>query len=215
MLSFYAAKGGVGCSVTAAATAVLASREGPVLLVDLLGDQPALFGLDAASPGLADWFGADAPLPDALSRLEVPVDDRLSLLPLGRDPGHTTWLGSGNPEQYQTLARLLRLEGREIVVDVGTAADPARSILGASNAAILVSRLCYLATRAARPLLPPDDVVVIDEPGRALRPSDLAAVFGTAIDTVLPWDPAVARAVDAGLFAARLPRSLHRLRDLL
>lgn len=213
MLSFYAAKGGVGCSVVAASVATLASREEPTLLVDLGGDQPALFGIDADGPGLLDWFEADTALPDALSRLEVSLDERLSLITLGADPHRSTLVG--RPGQYEMLARLLGLEGRRVIVDVGTAAESARSILGGSATAVLVSRACYLAVRAARALLPPDEVVLINEPGRALRPSDLAACFGTSIDVVLSWDPAVARMVDAGLMSARLPRSLSPLKVLL
>lgn len=215
VLSFYAAKGGVGCSVVAAATAMLASRQQPTLLVDLLGDQPALFGLTATGPGLVDWFEAGAALPDALSRLEVPLSERLSLLKLGADPASspTPTLCSG--ERLDTLARLLGLEGRQVVVDVGTTADDARAILGASSSAVLVSRSCYLAVRAAQPLVPPDDVVLIEEQGRALRPRDVAASLGLPVNYVLSWDPAVARVVDAGIMSARLPRSLHVLQGLL
>lgn len=215
MLSFYAAKGGVGCSVVAAAAASLASRTEPTLLVDLVGDQSTLFGLDTPSPGLRDWFCADTALPDALSRLEVPIDDRLSLITPGFDPLDGAVSAVGRSSDYETLARLLRLEGRRVVIDVGTVAGSARSVLGASATAVLVTRACYLAVRAARPLVPPDEVVLISEPGRVLRPTDLAACFGTSIDVVLPWDPAVARMVDAGLLQARLPRSLLGLKVLL
>ncbi len=215
MISFYAAKGGVGCSVVAAATASLASRSQSTLLVDLGGDQPALFGVNAEGPGLLDWFRADTALPDALSRLEVAIDDRLSLITLGIDPQVAIRPAPSETERYELLARLLGLEGRRVVVDVGTAAHPARPVLGASNTAVLVSRACYLAVRAAGPLLPPDEVVLITEPGRALRSRDLAACFGTSIDVELLWDPAVARVVDAGLMSARLPRSLLALKALL
>ena len=45
------------------------------------------------------------------------------------------------------------------------------------------------------------------EPGRSLTAGDVASVIGTPVVAELAVDPAVARAVDAGLFAARLPRS--------
>ncbi len=209
MLSFYAAKGGVGCSVVAAATACLSSRTQSTLLVDLHGDLASVLGLTVHGPGLADWFGADAALPDSLSRLEVAVHDRLSLLPLGGEP---TAMDS---ERLELLARLLRLEGRQVLVDVGTLGQTAAAIVGASHHTVLVTRACYLALRAADALVPPDEVVIISEPGRALRASDVAAACGVKAATELRWDPAVARSVDAGLLAARMPRSLLSLRTLL
>jgi hypothetical protein len=56
-------------------------------------------------------------------------------------------------------------------------------------------------------------IVLIEEPGRALSRRDIEAAIG-AIAVVLPYDPAVARAVDAGLLASRMPRSLRPLRRL-
>lgn len=213
MLSFFTAKGGAGCSVVAAATALLSSRAQPTLLVDLNGDQPALLGLDSASfseaAGLAEWFEARAPLPDALRRLELPVTDRLSVLPTGAcrpRPG---------PEQCRLLARLLATEGRQVVLDVGSPAQPLVPLLAASRRTILVTRACYLALRAARSGPDPDAVVLVSEPGRALRARDVEASTGAPVGPMIAWDPAVARAVDAGLLTARVPRALRSLGDLL
>lgn len=212
MLSFFTAKGGAGCSVVAAATALLSSRAQPTLLVDLNGDQPALLGLDSATseaPGLAEWFQAPAPLPDALRRLELPVTDRLSVLPTGAcrpRPG---------PEPCRLLARLLATEGRQVVLDVGSPAQPLVPLLAASRRTVLVTRACYLALRAARSGPDPDVVVLVSEPGRALRARDVEASTGAPVGPMIAWDPAVARAVDAGLLTARVPRALRSLRDLL
>lgn len=209
MLTFFAAKGGAGCSVVAAATALLSARREPSLLVDLGGDQPALLGTEATGPGLAEWSETASPLPDALRRLEVPVSDRLSLLPVGEScprPG---------PERCRLLAHLLASEGRRVVLDIGTPALPLVPLLSASAQTVLVTRACYLALRAARRGPDPDHVVMIAEPGRALRSRDVEASVGVSVGPVVSWDPAVARAVDAGLLTARIPRSLRSLEALL
>jgi hypothetical protein len=52
--------------------------------------------------------------------------------------------------------------------------------------------------------------VLIREPGRALHAADVERAVGVPVVAELDLDPAVARAVDAGLLAARLPRSLQR-----
>lgn len=48
------------------------------------------------------------------------------------------------------------------------------------------------------------------EPGRALDRTDVETVVGAPVQAEVPLDPAVARAVDAGLLASRLPRGLER-----
>jgi len=92
-----------------------------------------------------------------------------------------------------------------------------------TDTATLVTRACYLALRRAITITPPpDNAVLIQEPGRALDHDDVAAVLSVPIIAVvlsvpiiatIPTDPAVARVVDAGLLAARLPAALRHLRD--
>ena len=53
-------------------------------------------------------------------------------------------------------------------------------------------------------------MVVVTEPGRALGAAEVEQVVGAPVVAEVGWDPAVARAVDAGLMASRLPRSLER-----
>ncbi len=209
MLCYFTAKGGVGCSVVSAASAVLSARQHSTLLVDLNGDLPAILGVDAEGPGLADWFRSEQPPADALHRLEVSVSDRLSLLPTGGcHPAGTT-------DRFRLLARLLASEGRRVVVDVGTSSIAAVALLNAAERSVLVTRACYIALRRAQTGPPPDDVVLVVEPGRALRRSDVAAALDTPVTASIPWDPAVARAVDAGLLESRLPRSLNKLKVVL
>lgn len=82
---------------------------------------------------------------------------------------------------------------------------------------IMVVRPCYLALRRAvamQDAVTPDQVILITEPGRALSSRDVERALGVSV-TVVEFDPSVARAVDAGLLAARLPRTLaHTLSPL-
>ena len=58
--------------------------------------------------------------------------------------------------------------------------------------------------------LRPSGVVLVTEAGRALQARDVAGVLGVPVVAEVAVEAAVARAVDAGLLAARLPRSLGR-----
>ena len=108
-----------------------------------------------------------------------------------------------------------------VVVDDAGGFDAAAHA-GASPTRILVLRPCYLALKAAiaalREQRPPDSLVVVAEPDRALGPNDLADALGVPVAAVVPVDPAVARAVDAGLLGAferpRTPLPLEPLLDL-
>lgn len=210
MLCFFSAKGGSGCSVSAAAAALESARERPTLLVDLAGDQPAILGIEADGSGLAAWYEAESPPPDALWRLEVEVKQNLSLLPLG------TRRAVGSPSQYQVLALMLAEDRRSVVVDVGRDSISAVALLGAATRTVLVTRACYLAVKAAGFGPRADEVLLVKEPGRALGRNDVSVALGLPVTVTVPWDPAVARAVDAGLIASnRVPRSLRRIEAFL
>lgn len=76
---------------------------------------------------------------------------------------------------------------------------------------VLVTRSCYLALRRATALGNcADDVVVVEESGRALTAADIAGILGVPLVTRIAYDPAVARGVDSGLLASRLPAALRR-----
>lgn len=211
LVSCWSAKGGVGTTVVAAAIATLLARErrAGVLLVDLAGDLPAVLGIpEPESPGVAGWVEAGASVPpDGLARLEVAAGSGLSLLPRG--PGTTDSVDRG-----EVLASVLAADTRPVVVDCGTL-DTGPSVAAAMAAvatrSVLVTRQCYLALRRAHAVpIRPSEVVVITEPGRTLNTADIGEALGAPVRVTIPFDPAVARAVDAGLLATRLPRSLVR-----
>ena len=85
LLALWSPKGGSGTSIVAAACAVVLARHCGARLVDLDGDQPAIFGL-AAEPdiGILDWLalGPEAPT-DALNRVALHAAPGLALIPRG------------------------------------------------------------------------------------------------------------------------------------
>ncbi len=215
MVCCWSVKGGVGTSVVAAALAVLAARRSEALLVDLAGDQPALLGVDPDGPALGDWLAAgDEVAVDALRRLEVTVAPDLHLLASG-----DLSISPIDSDRLTVALALTDRPSRTTVVDLGVVVrdDPRLGLLALAARSVHVTRPCYLALRRARsvPVDTEHRVVLVDEPGRALGRRDVAAALG--VDSVhrVPWDPAVARAVDAGTMVARLPGPLRRLERLL
>ena len=208
LISCWSAKGGCGTTVVASALALLLARSaGAALLADLAGDVPAALGLaEPAVPGLAEWLVAGPSVAaDALTRLEVPAADGLTVLPLGQ-----VALTEGG--RAALLASLLAADHRPVVVDCGSAPVGARLELAmAGTASLLVTRPCYLSLRrAAASPLRPSGVILVEEKGRALQRDDVESVLGVPVRAVVMLDEAVARAVDAGLLATRLPRGLAR-----
>lgn len=218
LVTCWSAKGGVGCSVVATSLALTLSRIGhDVLLVDLAGDLPAVLGLaEPDGAGLWDWLTAGPDVPaDGLARLEVEAAPRLALVPLGQEPDDP----SGVADRIRVLAGLLAPSSRPVVVDAGlvTGSSPARPLVAEARHALVVTRPCFLALKrlGASPVRP-TGVVLVEEPGRALDRSDVEEVAGVPVVAAVSFDPAVARAVDAGLLTSRLPRLLERsLRPVL
>ena len=214
LLVFWSPKGGSGTSVTAAACALHAARTlGPVRLVDLRGDLPAVLGLGAdPETGVADWLAAGPTAPtDALDRLGVEVVPSLSLLPRGRlasvmEPAVAAEAGAA-------LAVALR-DGPLTIVDVGVPDTAvARAVLEVCDASFVVIRECYLALRRAAnsPAIGRSfGLVVLQEPGRSLGPADVSQVLGRPVIARIPTRVAIARAVDAGVLPTRLPEPLAK-----
>lgn len=206
----WSAKGGAGTTVVATALALVLARaaSGGALLVDLAGDALAVAGLpdDPDVPGVSDWLREGPLVPaDGLARLEISVGHGLALLPRGHGPLPV--------ERAHTLAALLSADPRPVVVDAGlVSGDDLASVVAASaTESLLVTRPCFLALRRAvvAPVRP-SAVVLVAEEGRALTAADVEAVLGVPVRAEVSVTAQVARAVDAGVLIARLPRSLER-----
>jgi hypothetical protein len=97
-----------------------------------------------------------------------------------------------------------------VYVDAGTGAPPP-ALLDGDVRSLLVTRACYISLqRAVSAGCRPDGVVLVTEPGRSLRAPDVASTTGAPVVASVSVDVAVARAVDAGLLASRVPRLLQR-----
>jgi cellulose biosynthesis protein BcsQ len=209
----WSVKGGSGTTVTAVALALCMARSGPVRMVDLRGDVPAVLGLsEPSNPGIWEvvGLGDDAPI-DALARTAVPVIDNLSVVPSGQPLQDCTQAHS------ERLVALLRATNQPIVVDAGVLGVHAAATLAAvADRSLLVIRPCYLALRRATSMeVRPSGIVLVREPSRALGAADVSAVVGAPVVAELDVDPAVARLVDAGLLASRLPRRIGQaLKDV-
>lgn len=209
LVTCWSVKGGSGTTVVAVALAVLLSRrlaEG-ALLVDAGGDVGCALGLpEHGAPGLADWLGAPPDVgADALSRLLVPAGPGgppLTVLPRG---------SASLPVPPSGASRLLEAVADRpvVVVDAGPPSPFAVELAAASTVSLLVIRPCYLALRRALAApVRPSGVIVVEEDKRSLDAADIEDVLGVPVQAVVPWDPAIARSVDAGLLGARLPRPL-------
>ena len=206
MFLCWSVKGGSGTTVVSASLALVLSQHRPTVLLDLAGDAPAALGLpEPSGPGVADWLAsptADAP---ALLRLGIPASEQLQVLPLGSGL-------AANPARWSALAVALAEADASVVIDAGTGSPPV-ALFEAVSRRLLVTRPCYLALRRAvtlctAPALGPTGVVLVTEPGRALNARDVERALGAPVVAEVPIDPTVARSVDAGLLASRLPRSL-------
>jgi hypothetical protein len=228
LLACWSVKGGSGTTVVAAALALLLAGRPPggAVLADMAGpaglggEGAAVLGLDEpTSPGLAGWLASGDDVPaDALARLEVHAGRGVGLLPRGAGPM--------SPARAAVLAGVLEAGNRPVVVDAGVldggwrpvGADAgaesglaALAVAAAAPRSILVIRPCYLALRRAQVLpVHPTEVVIVHDPGRPLGRVDVERAVPAPVVAEIPVDPRVAQAVDAGLLAGRLPRSLER-----
>jgi hypothetical protein len=212
LITCWSVKGGVGTTVVSVALASTLAHvhalDGGALLVDLGGDVPHVLGLpDPRDPGLTGWTQAGEEVAaDALARLELSVGPDLALVPRGRGR-------PGPAARHEVLARLLAAEARPVVVDAGVVDldSPALPLVVEASRSLLVTRACYLGLHRALDLpAVPSGVVLLREPGRTLGRDEVERVTQAPVVADIPVDPAVARAVDAGVLARRLPRALSR-----
>lgn len=212
LIACWSPKGGSGTTVVSCALAALLARGSAAgaLLADLSGDAAAVLGVaDPPGPALAEWLAAG---PDvgagALARLETDAGAGLRLLawkPPGPDFGAA-------PGRAEALVEALSADARPVVADCGSAASGAGLALSAGAAvSLLVLRPCYLALRRALAApVRPSGVILVMEGGRSLGRRDVEDVLGVPVRGEVAVDGAVARAVDAGLLARRVPRTLER-----
>lgn len=209
----WAAKGGSGTTVVATALALSSPR--PSLLVDLDGEIPAVLGLpEPDRPGVAEWLASDTSA-DHLAELLIDIGPRTWLLPwrAGRFDDVPERVGD-RAARWATLGDWLHdwsnQWGCDVTVDVGTRVPP-ESLTSRAGRSLLVTRPCYLSLRrAVRNPIRPTGVILVDEPGHGLRQRDIEHAIGVPVEAVVSLDPNVARAVDAGLLASRLPRVMMR-----
>jgi MinD-like ATPase involved in chromosome partitioning or flagellar assembly len=221
LIACWSPKGGSGTTVVTCALALTMAAHRPaaapgMVLADLAGDVPAVLGIPApAGPGLAEWLAAGSDVAvDALTRLEVDATPGLRLLPW-TGPSRATEsapVAAGGQDRGDVLATLLGADPRLVVVDCGHADSGAGlAVAAGADVSLLVLRPCYLALRLAMAApIRPSGVILVTEPGRAVTRHDVEDVLGVPVRAEIDHDAAVARAVDAGLLATRVPRSLQR-----
>ncbi len=217
LVACWSVKGGSGTTVVATALALVAARHslGGALLADLAGDVPAVLGLpEPAGPGLLQWAAAGSEVgSEALNRLEQPGAPRLALLARGRGEAGALDACDVGERLLAALSPTADASGRPVVVDCGVPAEGSAAAAVASGASLslLVIRPCYLALRrAVASRVRPSAVILVDEPGRALDRRDVEDALGVPVRAVVRTSDTVARAVDAGILAARMPRDLAR-----
>lgn len=202
---FTSPKNGNGVTVTAASYALLSAIRGTrTVLIDLCGDQPAALGMQEPSePGVNDWLS------------ETSSGDASQLLTLGREcmggllvVHRGSQFISGEP-RWSALADAIASLPYTVVVDAGVGQLPTQLTHSATKV-ITVVKPCYLTLRRATQLPTPSSVFVVKEDGRALTVKDVGHVLNAPIDAEIPYEPAIGRAVDAGLLPSRVEQLLGR-----
>jgi hypothetical protein len=183
-------KHGTGVTTTAAMAALTLATTGPTVLIDIAGDQHAALGLS-----------------DPQGHQAVAVIDHLRLI-------------DASDLSFDEQARIVTDaagSGDHVVIDADDADHPIHDLLPGDTRRVWVLRPCYLALRRAMACTRrPDSIIVVREPQRAFTVGDIEAALGITVEATIDLDPAIARMVDAGLLAARVPRSAaHALATII
>lgn len=202
---FTSPKNGNGVTVTAASYALLsASRGTKTVVLDMCGDQPATLGQpEPQGAGLNDWLSeaSSATLTDLLAHGREATNN---LLVVHRGSqfidGEPRWI-----DMVNAIADSPYL----FIIDAGAGRLP-HPLVEAAHKVITVVKPCYLTLRRATQLPPPSSVFVVTEPGRALTVKDVGHVLNAPIEAEIPYEPAISRAVDAGLLPSRVENLLGR-----
>ena len=171
----------------------------------------------ASEPGIGDWVAAGRRRGRRRHRQAArgrgPRPAPAAAGAPGRPCSEATALGEDQrPQAHARSRRCWLATGRSWWMP---GLDPVRPAFGSSTARhrpVCVLRSCYLAlTRAQQVAGPYDRVVLVEEPGRALRdPRRRPPPIGASHVERVAWDPRVARSVDAGTIVSMLPPPLRR-----
>ena len=207
MIVCWSVKGGSGTTVVASTLALIRAAESQrgALLVDLAGDVPAVLGLaEPSGPGVSEWFSqSENSSRMTLQSIAIQATTNLQIIARG-----SNLLNSD--ANFGELCSALKTFDLPIIIDAGCGI-PSPDLLAHATSSLLVTRPCYLALRRAAQLsAKPTGVVLINETGRALGKRDVEAVVGAPVIAEITFDAAIARAVDAGLLASRLPAIMSK-----
>jgi hypothetical protein len=203
---FMSPKGGNCTTVTTAAFALTSALRGtPTVLFDLCGDAPAVLGLsEPSSPGINDWLNENGDgTAESLVKLGTPLHNGLVVVHRGAR------FVEGQP-RWQQFAEAISSLPQNVIIDAGTTFVP-EEVRTAVHTVTMVTRACYLSLRRATHLPKPHNVVVIKEESRALTVNDVSHVLGVPLRAEIPYNPAISRAVDAGLLPSRCEQLLSHL----
>ena len=207
MIVCWSVKGGSGTTVVASTLALMRAAESQrgALLVDLAGDVPAVLGLaEPSGPGISDWF-AHCDLGSRMTLQSIAIQATANLQIIARGSKQL----DAN-ENFSELCAALKTFDLPIIVDAGCGL-PSPDLLAHASSSLLVTRPCYLSLRRAAQLsVSPTGIVLINEAGRALGKHDVEAVIGAPVIAEIIFDAAIARAVDAGLLASRIPTIMSK-----
>lgn len=208
----WAAKGGAGTSVIAAALGLLTAHMAPsgALLADLDGDLPDVVGIpEPSTPGLAEYLrDRPAGLLRALGRIELDAAPGLRLIPRGTGPFPA--------ERAAVLAALSECSPRPVIVDCGTlrpgtAASLPVDVARTAQRSLLVITPCYLSLRRAlHAPVQATGAVVVARSGRPLNARHIEDSLHVPVVATVPDDTSIGLAVDSGLISRKLPRLLAR-----
>ena len=207
MIVCWSVKGGSGTTVVASTIALMRAAESQrgALLVDLAGDVPAVLGLaESAGPGINDWFtNCDHGSRMTLQSIAIQATANLQIIARGSKQLDTK-------EKFSELCAALKTFDLPIIVDAGCGL-PSPDLLANASSSLLITRPCYLSLRRAAQLsVSPTGIVLINEAGRALGKHDVEAVIGAPVVAEIDFEAAIARAVDAGLLASRIPTIMSK-----
>ena len=209
MIVCWSVKGGSGTTVVASTIALMRAAESQrgALLVDLAGDVPAVLGLaESSGPGIDDWFAnCDHDLRMTLQSIAIRATANLQIIARG-----SKQLDAKENRNFTELCAALKTFDLPIIVDAGCGL-PSPDLLAHASSSLLVTRPCYLSLRRAAQLsVSPTGIVLVNEAGRALGKHDVEAVIGAPVVAEISFDAAIARAVDAGLLASRIPTIMSK-----